>query len=67
MSEIINRNFAVGDRFKGRIDKSILEIVDLKKGGIYNNKIYVTFRDEKTNKTYETDFETAKRLLIDKI
>lgn len=74
--KIINNEFRVGQRYIGRINKRVFRVIEVKEpgryltktGGVYWTKYRtVVFLDEKTKKSYETVFETAQCLLLDKL
>ena len=54
-----------GKKFKGLINNCLIEILELKKE--LNNKLYVSCKDIKTNKTYKISYETFKRLLLEEV
>lgn len=78
--KIMNEDFEVGQKFKGLVNGKILTVVDIRvpgveypsrapSGGFYMDRVEqktVYFKDEQ-GKVSKTGYETAKRLLLERI
>lgn len=73
---ILNEQVHVGDIFEGLVDKSVLEILEIKPkgrffrhdGSFYERKEpLVILKDQKTGKTFETNLITVQTLLIQRV
>lgn len=63
--EIRNKNFNIGEKYKGDTNGMIFEVIDKAENEF--GEEYIRFQLEGTDKTYKSSLELAKRLLLTKI
>lgn len=63
-TKIKNKDFKVGQVFRGDINQEIFEVVDIK---ILNNTKYIYFKSRNNGYISERNIQTAQRLLITEV
>jgi len=74
--KIVNSTFQPGEVYRGRVNDILFQATEIRQPGLYQTKsggIYcvrrpiVTFLCHENGKTYEVDFATAQRLMLDRV